>query len=241
MNEYTKDEALKRKQACYRREKLKRRKRRIQKIKRMFVILMGLALLIGGVWKTSSILFPKDRETDSAGILRTQGLWTRTYNEHPLWQEDFLMENEYSRPGIPLREVNNIFVHYTANPGTSAKQNRDYFNNLGITGERSASAHFIIGYEGEIIQCVPLDEIAYAVKERNQDSISIECCHLAEDGSFTKETYDSLIVLLQWLVDAYDLEKEDILRHYDSNGKLCPLYYVEHEDEWEQLKAEVFQ
>ena len=100
-------------------------------------------------------------------------------------------------------------------------------------------AHFIIGYNGEIIQCVPLDEIAYAVQTRNEDSISIECCYKADNGQFTQETYDSLIRLLSWLIDAYELEPEDILRHYDCGGKKCPIYYTEHEDAWEQLKEDV--
>lgn len=97
----------------------------------------------------------------------------------------------------------------------------------------------MIGYEGEIVQCVPLDEIAYAVAGRNLDSISIECCYTAEDGSFSQETYDSLIQLLRWLVEAYDLDTEDILRHYDAGGKKCPVYYAENPEEWEQLKEDV--
>ena len=133
-----------------------------------------------------------------------QGLSAETYAAHPDWTEDFLTVNEYSRPGDPLTEVNNIFVHYTANPGTSAAQNRSYFEQLKDNHERSASAHFIIGYNGEIIQCVPLDEIAYAVQTRNEDSISIECCYKADNGQFTQETYDSLIRLLRWLIDAYE-------------------------------------
>ncbi|MDE6992001.1 MAG: peptidoglycan recognition protein family protein, partial [Lachnospiraceae bacterium] len=79
----------------------------------------------------------------------------------PQIREDFLTISEYNRPGTKLAEVNNIFVHYTANQGTSAAQNRSYFENLGQTHERAASAHFIIGYEGEIVQCIPLDEEAY--------------------------------------------------------------------------------
>ena len=110
--------------------------------------------------------------------------------------------------------MKNIFVHYTANPGTSAEQNRSYFENLKDTEETSASSHFIIGYDGEIIQCIPLEEIAYAVKGRNYDSISIECCYLAEDGSFTDATYDA-------------------------GGKPCPLYYVEHEDTWKEFLEEL--
>ncbi len=153
--------------------------------------------------------------------------------------EDFLTVSEYNRPGTKLGSVNNIFVHYTANPKTSAAQNRSYFENLGETHERAASAHFIIGYEGEIIQCIPLEEEAYAVVDRNKDSISIECCFIEEDGSFTQETYDSLIAMLVWLTDKYHLETKDILRHYDCGGKRCPLYYVEHEDAWERLLYDV--
>lgn len=159
--------------------------------------------------------------------------------EKPEWEEDFLTPNEYSRPGEELREVNSIFVHYTANRNTSAAQNRSYFESLKDTHERSASAHFIIGYDGEIIQCIPFEEIAYAVKTRNYDSISIECCYKSADGSFTKETYDSLIHLLAYLVKKYGLSTDDILRHYDCGGKKCPLYYVEYEDDWEQLKRDV--
>lgn len=159
--------------------------------------------------------------------------------EKPEWEEAFLTPNDYSRPGERLPEVNSIFVHYTANRNTSAAQNRSYFESLKDTHERSASAHFIIGYDGEIIQCIPFEEIAYAVKTRNYDSISIECCYKSADGSFTKETYDSLIHLLAYLVKKYGLSTDDILRHYDCGGKKCPLYYVEHEDDWAQLKRDV--
>lgn len=161
--------------------------------------------------------------------------------EKPLITEDFLTVNPNSRPGYLLNRVDNIFVHYTANPGTSAAQNRSYFENLAITKETSASAHFIIGYEGEIIQCLPLEEIGYAVKTRNQDSISIECCYLQEDGEFTAQTYDSLVWLCAWLLNEYNLSPQEILRHYDEGGKKCPLYYVEHEDAWQQFLKDVRQ
>ena len=174
----------------------------------------------------------------NAGSL-VQGIPEKAFASHPRWEENFLTPNEYSRPGDALESVENVFVHYTANPGTSAAQNRSYFEQQKDTHEASVSSHFIIGYDGEIIQCVPLDEIAYAVMTRNYDSISIECCYLERDGSFTQETYDSLVSLLAWLTDVYDLDTEDILRHYDCGGKKCPLYYTEHPDAWEQLKKDV--
>lgn len=192
----------------------------------------------------SNVVTPTGKDMDNADLSSTdkimvQGLPAEVFAAHPDWKEDFLTPNEYSRPGDALNQIKNIFVHYTANPGTSAAQNRSYFEQQKDTHERSVSAHFIIGYEGEIIQCIPLDEIAYAVQTRNEDSISIECCFLAKDGSFTKETYDSLIRLLAWLTDAYELTPDDILRHYDCGGKKCPLYYTENPQEWEQLKADV--
>lgn len=168
-----------------------------------------------------------------------QGLPAEKFTAHPEWTENFLTPNEYSRPGEALPEVKDVFVHYTANPGTSAAQNRSYFEQQKDVHMASVSAHFIIGYEGEIIQCVPLDEIAYAVAGRNYDSVSIECCYTAKDGSFTQETYDSLISLLAWLTDVYDLDTSHILRHYDAGGKKCPIYYTENADEWEQLKQDV--
>ena len=41
------------------------------------------------------------------------------------------------------------------------------------------------------------------------------------------------------MIGRYDLGIEDVIRHYDVTGKLCPLYYVEHEDAWQQFKADV--
>ena len=181
-----------------------------------------------------------EAENDALSWKKIQGIAENQFNQHPNWSEEFLTISEYSRPGEPLAEVNNIFVHYTANPNTSAAQNRNYFENLKDNHDvRGASAHFIIGIEGEILQLVPLDEIAYAVQTRNEDSISIECCYKYDNGQFTQETYDSLIELLAWLVDTYELEADDILRHYDCGGKKCPLYYVEHEDAWRILKRDV--
>ena len=69
--------------------------------------------------------------------------------------------------------------------------------------------------------------------------LSIECCYLKESGKFEDATYRSLIRLLGWLMREYDLNISDIRRHYDAGGKKCPLYYVEHEDAWEQLKSDV--
>ena len=63
--------------------------------------------------------------------------------------------NPYSRPGIQSNGITGIVIHYTANPGSTAQENRDYFNGLQYSHETSASSNFIVGLDGEIIQCVP--------------------------------------------------------------------------------------
>ena len=138
-----------------------------------------------------------------------------------------------------LEKVNGIVVHYTANPGTSARQNRDYFNGLAETKKTKASSHFVIGLEGEIVQCIPCNEISYASNNRNSDTISIECCIEDETGKFNDSTYQSLIELTTWLMGRYDLSADDVIRHYDVTGKKCPLYFVEHEDAWEQFHKDL--
>ena len=152
----------------------------------------------------------------------------------PEWVERQLLPvNEYSRPGEKLTAVNGVVVHYTGNPGTTAEQNRSYFAGLAQSGETYASSNFVIGLEGEILECVPLDEVAYASSQRNYDTLSIEVCHPDDTGEFTQASYDALVKLVQWLVDTYGLEQDQILRHYDVTGKECPRYYVQHPEAWE--------
>lgn len=161
--------------------------------------------------------------------------------EVPSWiTRDIIPQNPYSRPGEELSDIEGIVVHYTANPGTTAKQNRDYFASLGNTGEeRYASSHFVIGIDGEIIQCIPMSEVSYASNDRNRDTISIECCHTDETGEFTEATYKSLVKLTAWLSNTYLIQTDSIIRHYDITGKICPKYFVEHEDAWEDFKMDV--
>lgn len=162
-------------------------------------------------------------------------------------EEMLLTPNEYSRPQTELNKVNGVVIHYTANPGTDAEANRNYFEGLkeGKTYSNGkyiyTSSNYIIGLEGNIIQCVPTNEVAYASNGRNEDTISIEVCHPDETGKFTKKSYKSLVNLTAWLCSEYNLKEDDIIRHYDVTGKICPKYFVEHEDQWEQFKEEVFE
>lgn len=151
----------------------------------------------------------------------------------------FLTPNKYSRPGIKLEKVTKIAVHYVGNPKSTAKSNRDYFENLKDTHERYVSAHFIIGLEGEIIQCIPTDEWSYCTNQANGYSISIECCHPDSTGKFNKATEDSLAELCAYLCRKFGLTADDIIRHYDVTGKHCPLWYVSHPEDFNAFKERV--
>lgn len=159
----------------------------------------------------------------------------------PDWiTEDLLPVNEWSRPGRAMTAVNGIVVHYVGNPGSTAKQNRNYFANLAKTHKTQASSNFIIGLDGEILLCVPIGEVAFCSNDRNDDTLSIEVCHPDDTGEFTPESYASLVKLVRWLAEFYDLDQEDILRHYDIKGKECPRYFVQNPEAWEEFKVMVF-
>ena len=153
--------------------------------------------------------------------------------------EMLLTPNKYSRPGIKLERVTKIAVHYVGNPKSTAKNNRDYFENLKDTHERYVSSHFIIGLEGEIIQCIPLDEWSYCTNQANGYSISIECCHPDSTGKFNKATEDSLLELCAYLCRKFGLTADDVIRHYDVTGKHCTLWYVSHPEDFMAFKDKV--
>lgn len=194
----------------------------------VFLCLLFVVLVLGQRNASSRV----DRSTP----LRRSSQFTF---EKPTIEVKLLSINPYSRPGHLSGRINGIVIHYTANPGTSASQNRDYFEGLKDSHETKASSHFVVGIEGEIVQCVPTKEIAYASNHRNKDTVSIEACHPKADGKFTEKTYESLVKLTAWLCDKFGLTEKSVIRHFDVTGKKCPLYYVEHEDAWEQFKGEV--
>jgi N-acetylmuramoyl-L-alanine amidase len=147
--------------------------------------------------------------------------------------------------------------------------NRNYFESLAgqpqETAEqkqnaRYASAHFIVGLEDEVIQCLLENEMGYhvgaasymplAVKRLssypNNCTLGIELCHPAEldaagkkitnsalwVGEFLPRTLDTASELIKELLERYSLGSEDIYRHYDITGKDCPRYFVTNEEKW---------
>lgn len=227
MEDFERIDELKRERRLERRRK--RRNKLLWHIALCSAVVVIFLSIVAVLLKTEA----NEKEAEKAGELALK------VETAPPISENLLPINEYSRPGTPLTKVKGVVIHYTGNPGTTASQNRSYFESLAETKTTKASSHYIIGLSGEIIQCVPLDEIAYASNERNADTISIECCINNEAGKFNDKTYDALVQLTAWLVGEYDLKISDIIRHYDVTGKNCPKYFVEHESAWEDFKLDV--
>ena len=174
-------------------------------------------------------------------LLRDRGLPGEEIEVPDYVEKDYLTVNEWSRPGTELEKIDGVVIHYVGNPGTTAHANRNYFESLSSGLENTyASSHFIVGLEGEVIQCIPLTEVAYASNERNADTVSIEVCHPDETGEFSPVTYDRAVELTAWLCVQFKLDPEtDVIRHYDVTGKECPRYYVEHPEAWDAFRADV--
>lgn len=220
----------------YRYSRMTRKRRRAQVRRRILaaVAVVGVcALGLGfGVQQLTGIgqSGPVDIQADTTSV---------QWEGAPPINVELLTPNEWSRPQIALQQIDGIVVHYTANPGSTAQQNHDYFEGLKDSQSTKASSHFIIGLDGEVIQCIPNSEWAYASNNRNSDTLSIECCHPDESGQFTNATYQSLVQLTGWLCHRFGLSSEDVIRHYDVTGKDCPKYFVEHEDAWVQFRQDV--
>lgn len=139
--------------------------------------------------------------------------------------QKLLTVNPYSRPGTKRSKTTKIAVHYVGNAGSTALANRNYFESL--KGKKVyASSHYIVGLEGEVIQCIPDDEVAYTTNAANAYSIGIECCHPKDDGIFTSATRKALVELVASLLKKYGLTDDDIIRHYDVTGKVCPFAWA---------------
>lgn len=131
----------------------------------------------------------------------------------------------------PDRKIEYIVVHYVGATG-SALQNVKYFNRTTL----NASAHFFVGHESEggaIYQSVdPIHRAwhcgATSYKHphcRNSNSIGIElCCHKDPYGNwyFDDATINSAIKFIKEVLAYYNLNVDNVLRHYDVTGKICP-------------------
>lgn len=187
-------------------------------------VLLVCACVLGAVWWLS----PSRQASE-----RVQALREATLPDYVT--PDLIPMVGTARSGRALEDFNGIVIHYVGNPATSATANRNYFAKAGTT----VVSHFVVGLEGEVIQCLPLWERSVASNNRNSDTISIEVCHPDDSGQFNEATYAAVVRLTAWLCQVGDLSTEQVIRHYDITGKECPRYFVRNEAAWEQFLTDV--
>jgi N-acetylmuramoyl-L-alanine amidase len=138
-----------------------------------------------------------------------------------------------------------IVVHYTANNGDKAQGNGNYFSQPN----RNASAHYFVD-ENEIIQSVKDSDMAWHCgaksykhpKCRNDNSIGVEMCSEKDDkGQYyiNEQTQNTAIKLIKVLMEKYNIPIENVLRHYDVTGKMCPEPFVRNEVQWLNFKKKL--
>ncbi len=132
-----------------------------------------------------------------------------------------------------------IVIHYVGALG-GAKANCQYYAGQYV----GASAHYFVGFDGEIWQSVEDGDIAwhcgaksYVHGEcRNTNSIGIELCVRKRDTTsqgatdrdwyFEDATVEAAAELTRYLMDKYGIPADHVIRHHDVTGKICPNPYV---------------
>ena len=146
------------------------------------------------------------------------------------------------------RKPKYLAIHFTAGSNSKAGKALSVYNTFI---NRKASADFVVD-DRDIVQFNPDIENYYcwAVgdnkqlskggakfngKANNKNTISIEICSTCnpstsiaiskpnhEGWSFTKETLDNAVKLAKIIMRKYHIPIENVIRHYDITGKLCP-------------------
>lgn len=151
--------------------------------------------------------------------------------------------------GGTRNKIEYIVIHYTANDGDTDEANANYFKNNIV----KASAHYFVD-DDSITLSVPENRIAYSVggakysntkggsyhgKCTNTNSISVELCDTKRNGKydFTETTLNNAAELVKDLITRYNIPIQNVIRHYDVTGKICPKLFVENETEWNNFKS----
>lgn len=143
----------------------------------------------------------------------------------------------YNYTNGELSRIKYIVIHYVGALG-GAEANCKYYASQYV----GASAHYFVGFNGEIWQSVEDKNIAwhcgaktYKHPEcRNTNSLGIELCvrnkgsqtDTSRDWYFEESTVREAKKLTKTLMEQYGIKEDHVIRHYDVTGKICPNPYV---------------
>ncbi|MHA7962971.1 peptidoglycan recognition protein family protein [Paenibacillus sp. CAU 1782] len=124
------------------------------------------------------------------------------------------------RPGLAMLATT-LTIHNTANPSSTARNERNWLSNPSNTA--TASFHIVID-QREAIECIPLTETAWhagdgsGASSGNRTSIGIEIC---ESGNYAA-TLENAAELVASMLRQRGWGTDRLRRHYDWSGKNCP-------------------
>ena len=147
-----------------------------------------------------------------------------------------------------------IVIHYVGALG-GAQDNCKYYAGRYV----GASAHYFVGFNGEIWQSVEDEDIAWHcgassykhAECRNSNSIGIELCvrkkntknlgATDKDWYFEDATVEAAAELTRYLMKKYGVPVSHVIRHYDVTGKICPNPYVYNASAhtWDEFKKKI--
>lgn len=129
---------------------------------------------------------------------------------------DHISKSKSKRPGVKITPAY-ITIHNTANPKSTARNERAWLSNPNNTV--SASWHIVVD-EREAIEAIPLTEKAYhtGTAEGNATSIGIELC---ESGNQTQVWKNAVELVAKMLFERGWTVKQ-LRTHKSWSGKNCP-------------------
>ncbi len=150
--------------------------------------------------------------------------------------QSYLPKGSSSRPGLH-RTIKYIVIHETDNfkAGADAKAHNDFL--LSQANTQELSWHYTVD-DHEIYHNLPDDEAAYHASDHmkqdggNRNGIGIELC-VNEDGNYEK-TLENGVQLVAKLLHEYGLTVDDVKKHQDFSGKICPARLIENK-RWDEF------
>jgi N-acetyl-anhydromuramyl-L-alanine amidase AmpD/uncharacterized protein YycO len=129
------------------------------------------------------------------------------------------------------RSINRVVIHIT-DGGANINGTVGWFQNPNQTNSKGkpihVSAHYVVGQNGEVVQMVRDNDVAWHASSANGDSIGIE--HVANTRGLmpTQAEYCASAALTRWLCDTYSIpiDRTHILGHAEADTRTshtnCP-------------------
>jgi len=121
-----------------------------------------------------------------------------------------------------MRKITKLYLHHSAS-GTDTTL-EDIIKWHKARGWRTVGYHYVITWDGKIHEGRPEATIGAQVKGDNANSIGICLVGNSEKLPMSFEQHEAVSVLLEHLVDRFDLKRSDVYGHLEHPGAatLCP-------------------